>query len=83
MTLRDSHWSLYFICWVAAISAVGAALGGLSFPLLGLLLGWDFSLSELCLNGMRNLGFLFFVWAVPIAIIACFARWYRRRSPQV
>jgi hypothetical protein len=80
--LQKIHWTLYFLVWTAGISAVGALLGLICFPLLGAALGWKFTAGQLAMNGARNLGFLFFVWAVPIAGIACAARGYKRRKSE-
>ena len=78
--LQRVHWFLYFLLWVAGVSAVGAVVGAVTFPLLGAAFEWKFSASELAMNGARNIGFLFFVWAVPIAAIACVVRRYTRKS---
>jgi hypothetical protein len=81
MNTRGLHWSLYFLLWTLGISLAGAVLGGISFPALGWLLDWKFRAAELAANGARTLGFFFFVWALPIAIIACIIRGYKRRHP--
>jgi hypothetical protein len=78
MTLQRVHWLIYFLLWTAGISAVGALIGAVSFPLLGLAFGWKFTAGELAYNGASNLGRLFFYWGIVIAAIACVMRRYRR-----
>jgi hypothetical protein len=82
MTLRRMHWTLYFLTWVAGLTGAGALVGAISFPLLGLVFDWKFTSVQLAINGARNLGFLLFVWAVPIAAIACVIRAHRRRTTE-
>jgi len=78
--LQRVHWTVYFLVWTAGITLLGAALGAVTFPIAGKLFGWKFTAEQLAQNGARNLGFLFFVWAVPIAGIACAARGYAQRK---
>jgi len=82
MNLRNSHWAVYFLCWLLGIVGCGALIGAISFPLLGPLFGSTKSFFEHSCVGARHLGFIALVWAPGIALIACVMRARRNRSPQ-
>ena len=63
MKVRDLHWSLHFLVWTAGVTALGAVLGAIVFPLFGLLSDTDKTPGELMVTGMRILGFYFLIWA--------------------
>ena len=81
MLLKNLHWSLYFLLVTTAIVAVGAVLGAVTFPLAGLIFDTGFTGAELARNGIRTLGFYFFIWAPGIAGVLCVMRAFRRRHP--
>ena len=82
MSWPNLHWSLYFLALTALIVAGGAALGAVTFPLAGLIFDTGCTSTRLALNGIKNLGFYFFIWAPGIALVSCVMRSYRRRNPK-
>ncbi|HEX9785740.1 MAG TPA: hypothetical protein VGA56_23785 [Opitutaceae bacterium] len=70
----------FFLGWTLGITAGGAIIGAISFPLVGSLLGAEGSSWELTLSGARDLAFLAFIWAPGTAIVLCFHRIYRDRQ---
>lgn len=82
MKLRDTHWSVYFLAWTFGLTAAGAAVGALLFLLGGLAIGAKFTPVELLSHGAGKVGYITFVWAMPIAIMACVIRGYRRKHPE-
>jgi hypothetical protein len=81
MILKNLHWSLYFLLVVTVIVAAGAGLGAVTFPLAGLIFDTGLTGTELARNGIKNLGFYFFIWAPGIAGVLCVMRAFRRRHP--
>jgi hypothetical protein len=69
----------YVLGWTVAISAGGAVVGAILFPLVGLLIGKDMTVSAMILSGARQIGFLTFIWAFGIAVVMAFQRAYKRR----
>lgn len=69
----------YFLLWTVGICAAGAAVGAISFPIVGALIGAESSTLELIGSGAAKLGFLSFIWAPGTAIVLCFHRAYRNR----
>jgi len=82
MSLRDVHWSLYFLFWLAAIVAAGAVVGAAVFPLVGLCFRSGYTAGQLVANGVRTGSFYCFLWAPGIAVVLCVMRAYRRRHPE-
>lgn len=80
MKIRDLHWAPHFLVWVLGIIALGAILGSLIFPLVGILAGFEKTPGELALNGARTLGFYFMVWAPGIALVVTVKNAYERRQ---
>jgi hypothetical protein len=78
--LQKLHWSLYFLVWTFGLTLAGALLGAAGFLVGGLALGAKFSPAELAMHGARNVGFVVFVWAMPIAIVTTVIRGYARRG---
>lgn len=74
------RYSAFGLGWTLVITAAGAALGALTFPLIGALAGADASAASLALSGAKNLGFLAFIWAPGAAIVLAFRRAYLRRQ---
>ncbi len=81
MTLRGVAWAGYFLFWMAAIVAGGAALGAVVFPLAGLGFRTGYTAAELVRNGARIGGFYCLLWAPGIAVVLSVMRAYRRRHP--
>ena len=81
MNLREIHWSLYFLFWVAVIVGTGALLGAVLFPLTGWFFHTGYTPWQLVLNGGRTGGFYFLLWAPGTAVVLCVMRAYRRRHP--
>lgn len=81
MNLRNSHWAVYFLCWLLAIVGGGALIGAISFPLFGPLLGSGHTPVEHALAGGRHLGFIALIWAPGIALVACVVRAKGKKSP--
>lgn len=72
----------YVLLWSAIITAGGAVVGAIVFPLVGTLGHAEMSAGAMALSGARQLGFLAFIWAVGIAIVMAFHRAYRRGRGQ-
>lgn len=70
----------YITGWTVAITAAGALLGAIIFPLVGVIFGRDATPATMALSGARNLGFLAFVWAPGTAIVLAFRHGFRRRK---
>jgi hypothetical protein len=83
MSLRELHWSLYFLFWAAAIVAAGTLLGAVVFPFAGLLFPTGHGFWQLVETGAGTGAFYFFIWAPGTAIVLCVRRAYRRRHPGV
>ncbi|MFT3781920.1 MAG: hypothetical protein QM790_07880 [Nibricoccus sp.] len=82
MNLRESHWAIYFLVWLSAVVVAGALLGAITFPVAGPLFGSKLSVLEHVAAGARHLGFISFVWAPPIALVACVKRAYEKKKPR-
>lgn len=72
----------YVLLWSCLITAGGALVGAIIFPIVGTLAGMDLTTAEMIVSGARQLGFLTFIWAVGIAIVMAFQRAHRRRRAQ-
>lgn len=70
----------FIAAWTIAITGAGALLGGIIFPLVGLIVDRDTTLAAMALSGARNLGFFAFVWAPGTAIVLAFRHAFRRRK---
>ena len=81
MKLREIHWSLYALFWVAVMVTAGALFGAVVFLLAGLFFHTGFTPWQLVQNGMRIGGFYFLLWAPGTAVVLCVMRAYRRRHP--
>ena len=75
------QWIGLFLLFTVEITAVGALLGAVTFPIAGILIGAERGWAELTLLGLRNIGFWFFIWAPGIALVRCIMRGYRERHP--
>jgi uncharacterized transporter YbjL len=69
----------YVLLWSTIITAGGAVVGSIVFPLVGTLAGMDMTAGAMALSGARQLGFLAFIWAVGIAIVMAFQHAHRHR----
>jgi len=54
---------------VLLIVSAGALIGAILFPLAGVLLGMDYTLAEMALNGIKDGGFYGLIWAPGAAFI--------------
>lgn len=72
----------FVLLWSAIITAGGAVVGAILFPLVGRLAGMDLTIPAMVLSGARQIGFLTFIWAPGIAIVMAFQRAYRLRHGQ-
>lgn len=75
------QWTGLFLLFTVEVTAAGALLGGIAFPIAGSILGTERGWAELTLLGIRNIGFWFFIWAPAIALVRCVMRAYRDRHP--
>jgi Zn-dependent protease with chaperone function len=73
------HWSLYFLTWTLGLTALGALLGLVLFPLVGWGVGLNRTPGDLALAGIRILGFYFGIWAPGIALVVTVKREYEAR----
>jgi len=69
----------YVAGWTIGITAAGALVGLIVFPIAGVIFSRDTPLPDMALSGARNLGFLAFVWAPGTAIVLAFRHAFRRR----
>jgi hypothetical protein len=69
----------YVLLWSTIITAGGAVVGAVVFPLVGSLAGMEMTATAMALSGARQLGFLTFIWAVGIAIVMAFQHAHRQR----
>jgi hypothetical protein len=79
MNVRNLHWALHFLVWTLGIIALGAALGSVIFPVVGLIAGIEKPAGDLALTGARTLGFYFMVWAPGIGLVLTVKNEYERR----
>jgi hypothetical protein len=77
------QWTGLFLFFTVEITAVGALVGGLAFPLVGAIIGAERGWAELAVLGIRNIGFWFFIWAPAIALVRCVMRAHRERHPDI
>lgn len=77
------HWSLYFLSWTGGVIAAGTVLGAVLFPLIGKLIGAQFTVGELALTGAKTLGFYFMLWAPGLALVLTVKRAYEQPRPKV
>jgi hypothetical protein len=68
----------YVIRWTAIITAGGALVGAVVFPIIGLIAKMPGDPTVHLLAGIKNLGFLTFVWAPGISIVLAFEHAYKR-----
>lgn len=77
------YYIWYVIRWTATITAGGALVGAIVFPVIGMIAGTPGGPTDHLLAGIKNLGFLTFVWAPGISIVLAFDHAYKRhRSRQ-
>ncbi len=77
--MKRLHWSLYALLLIVGITALGAVLGAVLFPLWGVVFSLQKSSGELAVFGIRTLSFYFLMWAPGIAIVLCVKRAYEAR----
>jgi hypothetical protein len=74
------RWPLYFIKWTVGITATGALLGAIVFPLVGLVFDTGRTTSELAWNGIKILGFFFGIWAPGTALVLTVRKVYEAKK---
>lgn len=72
----------YVVLWSVIITAGGALVGSIAFPIVGSLASMEMTVPAMALSGARQIGFLTFIWAVGIAIVMAFQHAHRRRAAQ-
>lgn len=77
-----AYWISLFTVYSAAIITTAAILGGILYPLTGILLGFDYSLYLMAQNGVADLSHLALIWAPGIAIVLCFIKAHRQKQEQ-
>lgn len=80
MKATRTHWSVYAVSVILVTALIGAVLGAVTFPLVGLVVDTGYSLGKLALNGMRILGFYFGIWAPGLALVLTVKREYEARQ---
>jgi hypothetical protein len=63
------RWPLLFLKWTIGVTALGAVVGAIVFPLVGLIWDTPYTPSELVMNGIKILGFFFGIWAPGIGLV--------------
>lgn len=76
---RAWAWSGRWHALVGGITATGALVGGMVFPLVGGLAGLDYRFREMIWNGVTDGGFYALIWAPGISLVAC-VMWAVRRD---
>lgn len=74
------YYSWFVLRWTVVITAGGALLGGVIFPIVGWIAGTEGDSVSHMLAGVKNLGFLTFIWAPGISIVMAFAHAYKRHQ---
>ncbi|MFH1496538.1 MAG: hypothetical protein ABII82_01815 [Verrucomicrobiota bacterium] len=80
MKNKRLHWAVYAPALIVGITALGAVVGAVVFPLWGLLFGLERGAGELAMTGARTLGFYFLIWAPGIALVLCVKRAYEAQA---
>lgn len=80
--MKRLHWSLHALILIAGITALGAVLGAVVFPLWGLVFKLERSAGELAIFGARTLGFYFLIWAPGVALVLGVKRAYEARQAE-
>lgn len=70
------------LAWTIGISAGGALLGGIAFPVVGTILGKSANFWDMAIQGVRDFGFLASIWSPGIGIVMAIHRAYRDRHPE-
>lgn len=65
------------------ITAGGAIVGAIVFPIIGLIAAMPGGPTAHMLAGIKNLGFLTFVWAPGISIVLAFDHAYKRHRSRL
>ena len=68
------YWIGWFLAYFVAIVAVGGLIGVILFPLIGTLFSVDHPVGQLALSGLKQLSFLFGIWAPAVSIVICVMR---------
>ena len=72
----------FFLVWTIGITAAGAVVGAVAYPVGGLLFGLDATPGQLAVKGLRELAFLAFIWAPGTALVLTIHRAYRAKHPR-
>ena len=81
MILSGLRWFSWWLFMVVGICLQGGLSGALLFPLVGSLLGVDYSLAEMSISGLKDGAFLALIWAPGTAFVVCLMRAHGKRPP--
>ena len=65
------RWLVIWILFVTLICGAGALVGGILFPIVGLILGMKLSVVEMIKNGLFDGVFLAGIWAPAVSLVVC------------
>ena len=62
---------LYWLVLTVAIIACGAVVGAISFPIGGIIFGYEMEIRAMIHNGILDGGFYAMIWAPGISFVVC------------
>lgn len=73
-----AKWLVFWLGQTLGMVLIGALLGIVFFPLVGLAFGAPYSAADLMMHGAYNLGFYALIWAPGLSFILCVMRSHRK-----
>jgi hypothetical protein len=80
MSRRTLSLTLTFVGWLVGVIGVGAVLGAIAFPVVGVMADTGRTTGQLVFAGVRTLGFFGLVWAPGIALVMTVKKAYETRA---
>ena len=72
------RWFLGWCLLTLAITACGAVIGALLFPVGGWLFGMDLEFATMVRNGLSDGGFFAMIWAPGLSFVLCLIAFNRK-----
>lgn len=76
----SARWPLYFLQWTLGITLLGAIMGAVVFPVVGVIWETGYTPLQLALNGVKILSFFFGIWAPGIGLVLTVKAAYEARQ---